>query len=119
MEFNKILNYSNKKSYKEKLEEMQVQHNDDYLKLKKMQNKIKKVEEETVELLKNYQDLYNNEISTVRFVKIVCILYYIIHFLCIFEIYIFKKLNIIYYKYYKYNLNYILFVKRKLLIKFI
>ncbi|XP_003693668.2 probable kinetochore protein nuf2 [Apis florea] len=55
---------SNKKSYKEKLEEMQVQHNDDYLKLKKMQNIIKKVEEETIGLLKNYQDLYNNEIST-------------------------------------------------------
>ncbi|XP_006612596.2 probable kinetochore protein nuf2 [Apis dorsata] len=55
---------SNKKSYKEKLEEMQVQHNDDYLKLKKIQNIIKKVEEETIELLKNYQNLYNNEIST-------------------------------------------------------
>lgn len=56
---------------------MQVQHNDNYLKLKKMQNIIKKVEEETIELLKNYQDLYNNEISTVSFIKIICI-YYII-----------------------------------------
>lgn len=58
---------------------MQVQHNDDYLKLKKMQNIIKKVEEETIGLLKNYQDLYNNEISTVSFVKIICILYYIMY----------------------------------------
>lgn len=65
---------------------MQVQHNDDYLKLKKMQNIIKKVEEETIGLLKNYQDLYNNEISTVSFVKIICILYYIMYFLCTFEI---------------------------------
>lgn len=70
---------------------MQVQHNDDYLKLKKIQNIIKKVEEETIELLKNYQNLYNNEISTVSFVKIICILYHIMHFLCIFEIIFFKN----------------------------
>ncbi|XP_043525154.1 probable kinetochore protein nuf2 [Frieseomelitta varia] len=54
---------SNKKSCKEKLEEVQIQYNEDCLELKKIQNTIKKLENETAGLFKNYQDLYNNEIS--------------------------------------------------------
>ncbi|XP_012244193.1 probable kinetochore protein nuf2 [Bombus impatiens] len=55
---------SNKKLCKENLEKAQIQHNEDCLKLKKIQNVIKKLEDETAGLLKNYQDLYNNEISS-------------------------------------------------------
>ncbi|XP_033306664.1 probable kinetochore protein nuf2 [Bombus vosnesenskii] len=55
---------SNKKLCKENLEKAQIQHNEDCLKLKKIQNMIKKLEDETAGLLKNYQDLYNNEISS-------------------------------------------------------
>ncbi|CAK9797818.1 hypothetical protein ANTQUA_LOCUS1352 [Anthophora quadrimaculata] len=55
---------SNKKICKEKLEEAQIQQNDDCLKLKKVHSMIKKLEDETVMLIRNYQDLYNNEIST-------------------------------------------------------
>ncbi|XP_043587405.1 probable kinetochore protein nuf2 isoform X4 [Bombus pyrosoma] len=55
---------SNKKLCKENLEKAQIQHNEDCLKLKKIQNMIKKLENETAGLLKNYQDLYNNEISS-------------------------------------------------------
>ena len=54
---------SNKKLCKENLEKAQIQHNEDCLKLKKIQNMIKKLEDETAGLLKNYQDLYNNEMS--------------------------------------------------------
>ncbi|XP_017761385.1 PREDICTED: filamin A-interacting protein 1-like [Eufriesea mexicana] len=55
---------SNKKSCKEKLEEMQIQYNEDCLKLNKMQSMTKKLEEEIIGLLRTYQDLYNNEISS-------------------------------------------------------
>ncbi|XP_017792243.1 PREDICTED: S phase cyclin A-associated protein in the endoplasmic reticulum-like [Habropoda laboriosa] len=55
---------SKKKLYKEKLEKAQIQRNEDYLNLKKMNNMIKKLEDETAVLITNYQDLYNNEIST-------------------------------------------------------
>ncbi|XP_068975173.1 kinetochore protein Nuf2 homolog [Bombus flavifrons] len=55
---------SNKKLCKDNLEKAQIQHNEDCLKLKKIQNMIKKLEDETAGLLKNYQDLYNNEISS-------------------------------------------------------
>ncbi|XP_076760040.1 uncharacterized protein LOC143428792 [Xylocopa sonorina] len=55
---------SNKKLCKEELEKVQGQHNEYSLKLERMQNMIKKLEEETVALLKKYQDLYNKEILT-------------------------------------------------------
>ncbi|XP_076622601.1 uncharacterized protein LOC143342518 [Colletes latitarsis] len=55
---------SKKKLCQEELEEVQVQHNEDCLKLKKIQSVIKKLEEETVALNKNYQDIWNNEMMT-------------------------------------------------------
>lgn len=71
MNIQEIINYSNKKSSKEKLEEVQIQYNEDCLELKKIQNTIKKLENETAGLFKNYQDLYNNEISIVSFIRII------------------------------------------------
>ncbi|XP_050493288.1 uncharacterized protein LOC126874828 isoform X1 [Bombus huntii] len=68
---------SNKKLCKENLEKAQIQHNEDCLKLKKIQNMIKKLEDETAGLLKNYQDLYNNEISSVSFIRMSHIIQYI------------------------------------------
>ncbi|XP_043587402.1 probable kinetochore protein nuf2 isoform X1 [Bombus pyrosoma] len=67
---------SNKKLCKENLEKAQIQHNEDCLKLKKIQNMIKKLENETAGLLKNYQDLYNNEISSVSFIRMSHIIQY-------------------------------------------
>ncbi|XP_031840353.1 uncharacterized protein LOC116430405 [Nomia melanderi] len=52
-----------KENYEQKFKEEQIQHNEDCLKLKKMQSVIKKLEEETSVLIKNYQDIYDNEIS--------------------------------------------------------
>lgn len=57
---------SNKKLCKERLEEMKMKYNDEYLKLEKSQSTIKKLEEETVALIKNYQDLYDSEILIER-----------------------------------------------------
>ncbi|CAK9803057.1 hypothetical protein ANTPLA_LOCUS3432 [Anthophora plagiata] len=64
---------SNKKICKEKLEEAQIQQNDDCLKLKKMHSMIKKLEDETAILIRNYQDLYNSEISTEEILWKACI----------------------------------------------
>lgn len=77
MDLKQIFNYSNKKLCKENLEKAQIQHNEDCLKLKKIQNMIKKLEDETAGLLKNYQDLYNNEISSVSFIRMSHIIQYI------------------------------------------
>lgn len=38
---------------------------------------IKKLEDETAGLLKNYQDLYNNEMSNVSFIRMSHIIQYI------------------------------------------
>ncbi|XP_076170101.1 uncharacterized protein LOC143148082 [Ptiloglossa arizonensis] len=54
---------SKKKLCQEKLKEEQVQYNEDFLKLNKMQSVTKKLEEETVVLINNYQDLYDNEMA--------------------------------------------------------
>ena len=55
---------SNKRISKENFEAVQVQHNEDRIKLKKMQSDVKRLEEDTTVLLKNYQDLYDNEVLT-------------------------------------------------------
>ncbi|XP_076248302.1 uncharacterized protein LOC143188117 [Calliopsis andreniformis] len=53
---------SEKKLCKEKLEEMLLQYNTDSSKLRKTQSAIKKLEEETAVIIKNYQELYDKEI---------------------------------------------------------
>ncbi|CAL7935587.1 unnamed protein product [Xylocopa violacea] len=55
---------NNKKLCKEKFEKELDQQNEYSLKVEKMQSMIKKLEEETVALLKTYQDLYDKEILT-------------------------------------------------------
>ena len=55
---------SNKKISEKNFEAVQVQHNEDRIKLKKMRGDVKKLEEETMVLVKNYQDLYDNEVLT-------------------------------------------------------
>ncbi|XP_043248288.1 uncharacterized protein PFB0765w-like [Colletes gigas] len=55
---------SKKKLCQEELKEVQVQYNEDCLKLKKIQSVTKKLEEETVTFNKNYQDILKNEMMT-------------------------------------------------------
>ncbi|XP_076647325.1 uncharacterized protein LOC143355951 [Halictus rubicundus] len=52
-----------KKTHQQTLEKEQVQHNEICLKLEEMQSVIKKLEEETSALIKNYQQIYDSEIS--------------------------------------------------------
>lgn len=59
---------------KEKLEGVQIQRTEDSLNLKKMQSKIKKLEEETAAFIRNCQDMYDKEIMTVSFVRIISII---------------------------------------------
>ncbi|KZC04779.1 PREDICTED: myosin heavy chain, non-muscle-like [Dufourea novaeangliae] len=54
---------SDKKICQQKLEEEQVQYNEDCLELKKMQSAIEKVEEETSAFIKTCQDIYKSEIE--------------------------------------------------------
>ncbi|XP_078041847.1 uncharacterized protein LOC144472538 [Augochlora pura] len=54
-----------KNTHQQKLEEEQAQYNEDTLKLKKMQNVIRKLEEETSTVIQNYQKIYDDEIKTI------------------------------------------------------
>ena len=55
---------SDKKLSEVKLEEMKEQYNEGYLKLDEMRSTTQKLGDETTVLIKNYQDLYDNEILT-------------------------------------------------------
>lgn len=50
---------------------MKVQCNEKCLKLDKMRKAVKELEDETTVLIKNYQDLYDNEISNVSCIEII------------------------------------------------